>query len=134
MVYPRTWEMNSTAYVSTGGVNAVNLSVLGVSIHQITGWNVSTSPVFIKFFNSTATPNSTADSPSYTLPVGAGLLGSSGAGGVGAGVTVPVSFPWGNDFPTGLGFTIVGGAANNSTANVAANAAGFSMVFEKKAS
>lgn len=96
-----------------------NASVIATGQHQIyfvIAYNNATSLRFIKFYNTTVTPNPASATPVLSLPIPSG-------GGIALDLGLAISL-----FPLGLAVAIVQGAADNdATACVAGDVVGVNV-------
>lgn len=96
---------------STNTTNAVVIKGTPGQIYSILVSNKNAAQVFLKLYNQTGTPNLAVDVPLLTIPIPGNT----------AGVLVPVNFPTGLAFSTGIAMALTGAIGDTDATNVVAN-------------
>ena len=101
-------------WLSTTTTNSTNVYGNPTLLSALVVINTTTTLYYLKLYNKATAPTCGTDTPVWTVPV---PYGASNSGG---GVVLP---PGGLYFPSGLGFCLTGGIADNDTTAAAAGVA-----------
>ena len=96
---------------STNTTNAVVIKGTPGQIYSILVSNKNAAQVFLKLYNQTGTPNLAVDVPLLTIPIPGNT----------AGVLVPINFPAGLAFSSGIAMALTGAIGDSDTTAVTAN-------------
>lgn len=94
-------------YLTLASANPVLVKGSIGNVYGVTAINTTTTVVFLKFYDKATAPTCGTDTPVQTLPV---PFGSSSSGG---GFTL--TFPFGMQFYSGIGFCVTGAIADNDS-------------------
>lgn len=112
----RDWTVSGSTpvhYLSAASTNATNIKASAGTLHSITAINTTATIYYLKLYDKATAPTCGTDTPVHTLPVPASATA--------AGLTVNPFL--GLNFANGIGFCLVGGIADNDTANAATGVA-----------
>jgi len=101
-------------YLSAATLNPTLVHAGYTNLYSLVPINTTTTLYYLKLYNKATAPSCGTDTPVWTIPV---PYGASNSGG---GVALPTG---GLLFPTGLGFCLTGGLADNDTTNAATGVA-----------
>lgn len=92
-------------YLSAATTNSTLVSAGWHTITSLTVINTTASIYYLKLYDKATTPTCGTDTPVQVYPIPASTAGN--------GISVPLGIGLG--FPTGMGFCLTGGIANNDT-------------------